>query len=168
MKTRRKKINYVNNNDLYSDLVIYYKSKKAGDDPQISRYVGQCILQIANRLAMRPNFINYTYREEMVSDGIERCVSACRTFNPNKSKNPFGFFTQIIWNAFIKRIGDEKKQHAIKHKNHLRNHLFDSSVEVNDVTDNVIEAYEKTLQNRKDALTNQPKSVTMKRKSKKK
>jgi hypothetical protein len=161
-----KKNNYVNNNDLYKELRKYYVAKKKGDSPIISNYIGHCILQISNRLAMRPNFINYTYREEMVSDGIERCVSAVRTFNPYKSRNPFGFFTMIIWNAFIKRIGDEKKQHAIKHKNHLRMHLFDASVEVNEVTDNVIESYDQTLLNRKNALTNQTKTSIIKRKKK--
>lgn len=157
----KRKTNYVNNHDLYRELKKYYLSKKKGESPAISNYVGTCILQISNRLAMRPNFINYTYREEMISDGIERCVSACKSFNPYKSRNPFGFFTQIIWNAFIKRIGDEKKQHAIKHKNHLRMHLFDASVEVNEVTDNVISSYDLIL-------TNRAKPNTMKAKKKEK
>jgi len=158
-----RKVHYVNNNDLYADLKAYYLAKKKGEDPPISNYVGQCILQISTRLATRPNFSSYTYREEMQADGIERCINAVKTFNPYKSKNPFGFFTQVIWNAFIKRIGDEKKQHAIKHKNHLRNHLFDSSIEVNEVTDGVIDAYEKTLANRKNNLTKGSVTVIMKK-----
>jgi len=79
---------------------------EAADEPkpQISKYLGSCILKIANHLSYRPNFINYTYREEMISDGIENCLQYIDKFDPEKSKNPFAYFTQIIYFAFIRRI----------------------------------------------------------------
>ena len=60
--------------------------------------------------------MNYTFREDMVSDGIENCLQYIHNFNPNKSNNPFAYFTQIIYYAFIRRIQREKKQTHVKHK----------------------------------------------------
>ena len=80
--------------------------EEAADEPvpQISNYLGECILKIANHLSYRPNFINYTYREEMISDGIENCLQYIDRFSPEKSKNPFAYFTQIIHYAFLRII----------------------------------------------------------------
>ena len=92
-------------------------AEETGDEPpRISNYIGECFLKIANGLSYRPNFINYTYRQEMISDGIENCLQYIHNFNPDKSKNPFAYFTQIIYYAFIRRIQKEKKQTHVKHK----------------------------------------------------
>ena len=85
--------------------------------PQLSNYIGQSILLICNNLAKKPNFSGYTYKQEMISDGIIDCIAAADNFNPEKTNNPFAYFTQIAWNAFIRRIHKEKKQTYIKHKN---------------------------------------------------
>jgi len=84
--------------------------------PIVSDYMGECFYKIATHLSFRPNFINYTYREEMVGDGIENCIRYAKNFNPEKSKNPFAYFTQIIYYAFLRRIANEKKQTTIKEK----------------------------------------------------
>ena len=84
--------------------------------PIVSDYMGECFYKIATHLSYRPNFINYTYREEMVGDGIENCIRYAKNFNPEKSKNPFAYFTQIIYYAFLRRIANEKKQTTIKEK----------------------------------------------------
>ena len=84
--------------------------------PQVTNYIGECFLKIANHLSYRPNFINYTYRDEMISDGIENCLQYIDNFDPEKSKNPFAYFTQIIYFAFVRRITKEKKQSKIKDK----------------------------------------------------
>ena len=89
---------------------------KGESNPPITNYIGECFLKIANHLSYRPNFINYTYREEMISDGIENCLQYIDKFDPAKSKNPFAYFTQIIYYAFIRRITKEKKQQSIKEK----------------------------------------------------
>ena len=86
------------------------------DPPPISNYIGECFLKIATHLSYRPNFINYTYREEMISDGIENCLQYVHNFNPEKSDNPFAYFTQIIYYAFLRRIQKEKKQAHVKNK----------------------------------------------------
>ena len=82
--------------------------------PKVSDYMGECFYKIATHLSYRPNFINYTYREEMVGDGIENCIRYAKNFNPEKSKNPFAYFTQIIYYAFLRRIAKEKKQTTIR------------------------------------------------------
>lgn len=112
---------YVNNPDFLQALKDYKalvkEAEEAGEEkPQVSNYIGECILKIANHLSYKPNFINYTYRDEMISDGIENCLMYIDNFNPDKSSNPFAYFTQIIYYAFIRRIQREKKQTFIKGK----------------------------------------------------
>ena len=90
---------------------------QTGDEPpQVTNYIGECFLKIANGLSHKPNFMNYTFREDMVSDGIENCLQYIHKFNPSKSNNPFAYFTQIIYYAFIRRIQKEKKQQQVKQK----------------------------------------------------
>jgi len=133
----RKKVHYVNNKDLYAAMVDYKdRMNKAAAEgkilPQVPNYVGTCFLMICNKLATKPNFANYSYREEMIADGIENCVAAAHSFDPAKSNNPFAYFTQIAWNAFIRRIQKEKKQSYVKHKNFEHMNIFgDLAEEVN-------------------------------------
>ena len=102
------------------------EAEESGDDkPRIPEYIGECLLKISTRLSTKPNFINYTYRDEMISDGIENCVNYIGNFNPEKSTNPFAYFTQIIYYAFLRRIQREKKQLYIKHKSLERSLVFD-------------------------------------------
>ena len=112
---------YINNKDFLQALIDYQKeikeAKKAGKSkPYVSDYIAMCFLQIAQRLSYRPNFINYTYKDDMISDGLENCLAYMHNFNPSKSKNPFAYFTQIIYYAFLRRIQKEKKQQYIKYK----------------------------------------------------
>ena len=117
----RKKQHYVDNEKFLVVMRDYreeYLQAKDNDvePPLIPDYAGECFLKIAERLSHRPNFINYAFREEMVSDGIENCVMYASNFNPEKSSNPFAYFTQIIYYAFLRRIEKEKKQLYIKYK----------------------------------------------------
>ena len=84
--------------------------------PPVTNYIGECFMKIAQRLSFRPNFINYAFKDDMISDGIENCLQYASNFNPEKSSNPFAYFTQIIYYAFIRRIQKEKKQTHIKNK----------------------------------------------------
>jgi DNA-directed RNA polymerase specialized sigma24 family protein len=113
--------NYVNNADLLAALLEYQKdcreAEDAGDErPRVPDYIGTCIFQIATRLATKPNFSGYSYKEDMISDGIENCLLYINNFNSEKSQNPFAYFTQIIWYAFLRRIQKEKKQMYIRFK----------------------------------------------------
>ena len=112
---------YVDNKKFLEAMVIYReKVNKAKENnrkkPDVTNYIGECFLKIANHLSYRPNFINYTYRDDMISDGIENCLQYMNNFNPDKSTNPFAYFTQIIYYAFIRRIQKEKKQQQVKQK----------------------------------------------------
>jgi len=112
---------YINNQDFLKALVDY-KTKCAEAEatnkprPNIPNYIGECWMKIAEGLSHKPNFINYTYRDEMVSDGIENCLMYFENFDPTKSSNPFAYFTQIIYFAFLRRIQKEKKQLYVKYK----------------------------------------------------
>tara|TARA_B100000902_G_scaffold373301_1_gene401108 strand:+ start:90 stop:605 length:516 start_codon:yes stop_codon:yes gene_type:complete len=132
---RKKTEHYVNNKELLEAMTVYrakvFKAKekyikKNGEDPPksgywegkplIPNYLGSCFLKIATHLSYKPNFVNYMFREDMISDGIENCVQYIHNFDPEKSKNPFAYFTQIIHYAFLRRIQKEKKQLDIKTK----------------------------------------------------
>ena len=112
---------YVNNKEFLNALENYFaqvEKAKLNDQPkpQIPRYIGECFLKIANHLSYKPNFVNYMFKDDMVCDGIENCVQYINNFNPEKSKNPFAYFTQIIHYAFLRRIQKEKKQLEIRQK----------------------------------------------------
>ena len=120
-RTKAKPEHYVNNKEFLAAMVEYRKSvnrakRKKQAKPPVTDYIGSCFLKIANHLSYRPNFINYTYRDDMISDGIENCLQYLDNFNPDKSNNPFAYFTQIIYYAFVRRILKEKKQTIIKQK----------------------------------------------------
>ena len=121
LKSKVSKIHYVDNS-LFLEVMIEYKReydhaiKNNKDLPPSSEYLGSVFLKIAQRLSFRPNFINYAFKNDMISDGIENCLHYIHNFNPEKSSNPFAYFTQIIYYAFIRRIQKEKKQLYIKYK----------------------------------------------------
>jgi len=120
-KVKKQKEHYVNNKEFLEAMKAYKKSvnkaiRAKEEKPPVTDYIGSCFLKIANHLSYRPNFINYTFRDDMVSDGIENCLQYLDNFNPAKSSNPFAYFTQIIYYAFVRRIQKEKKQTTIKHR----------------------------------------------------
>ena len=119
--SEKKPKHYINNADFLAALVEYRKlcdeAKSNGkEDPRIPNYIGECFLKIAEHLSRKPNFISYSFRDEMISDGIENCLMYFRNFDPTKSSNPFAYFTQIIYFAFLRRIMKEKKQLYVKYK----------------------------------------------------
>ena len=118
---KKKSEHYVNNKQLLEALIVYREKvahAKENDlpKPRITNYLGECFLKIATHLSYKPNFVNYMFREDMIGDGIENCVQYIHNFDPAKSNNPFAYFTQIIYYAFLRRIQKEKKQLEIKTK----------------------------------------------------
>jgi len=112
---------YVDNKKFLEALIDYkVKVDQAKSEnkeiPQVPNYIGDCFIKIATHLSYKSNFINYTFRDDMISDGIENCLTAAAKFDPSKSSNPFAYYTQIIYFAFIRRIQKEKKQQATKYK----------------------------------------------------
>ena len=112
---------YINNADFLKALIEYQEAcsqakKNDEEDPAIPNYVGECFLKIAEHLSRKPNFISYSFRDEMIADGIENCLMYFRNFDPAKSSNPFAYFTQIIYYAFLRRIMKEKRQLYVKYK----------------------------------------------------
>ena len=121
MISKKKPEHYVNNKEFLLAMTEYKRLVNEADKnnqpkPPVTNYIGECFLKIANHLSYRPNFINYTFRDDMISDGIENCLQYLDNFNPEKSNNPFAYFTQIIYYAFIRRIQKEKKQQDVKAK----------------------------------------------------
>jgi len=113
--------NYINNKEFYALLQDFKaKCEEAEKEnkpaPRVPEDIGKCFMMIATKLATKANFAGYTYKDEMICDALENCVVAVHSFNPEKSKNPFAYFTQIIWYAFLRRIEKEKKQTYVKYK----------------------------------------------------
>ncbi len=121
MTKRKRSDHYVNNKDFLAALIKYREDVEIASlqdkpKPVIPRYIGECFLKIANHLSFKPNFVNYMFKDDMICDGIENCVQYIHNFNPKKSENPFAYFTQIIYYAFLRRIQREKRQLEIKNK----------------------------------------------------
>lgn len=133
MTTKQK--HYVNNEQFLSEMVKFKNAvtlSKGNDSerPRVPEYIGDCLFKIATHLARKPNFANYTFKEDMVSDGVENCLLYIDNFDPEKSKNPFAYFTQIIYYAFLRRIQKEKKHLYIKYKS-MENEVINSLIENN-------------------------------------
>ena len=164
------KPHYVDNKKFLLAMVDYrLKCQNAEDKkrkrPVVTNYIGECFLKIANHLSYRPNFINYTYRDDMISDGIENCLQYMSNFNPEKSNNPFAYFTQIIYYAFIRRIQKEKKQQDVKAKliaNSGTEMMMDSLV--GDDAQYKNQMLEFLQKNVKESVPTEPKKVKKKKK----
>ena len=121
MAKRKQTEYYVNNKEFLAAITdfrerVHLAKEKDKPRPRVPEYVGECFLKIATHLSYKPNFVNYMFREDMTCDGIENCLQYIDNFNPEKSQNPFAYFTQIIYYAFLRRIQKEKKQLEIKSK----------------------------------------------------
>lgn len=162
--------NYVNNGQLYEVMVDFIGKRREAiaadvEVPRIPNYVGECISLIANRLATKPNFSGYSFIDEMISDGIENCIMYIHNFNPDKSKNPFGYITLIIHHAFLRRIEKESKHSYVRHKlmmqgSHIRAMEYggtydDAELDAltgmdNDISNNIISTFEDRLLKKKE------------------
>ena len=121
MTKRKRSVHYVNNKEFLTALVEYRTAVRLAKErdlpkPIIPNYIGDCFLKIATHLSFKPNFVNYMFKDDMISDGIENCVQYILNFDPEKSSNPFAYFTQVIHYAFLRRIQKEKRQLEIKGK----------------------------------------------------
>ena len=150
--------NYVNNRDFYEAIKTYQTKLLENPNAKVPDYIGICIQQIATKFSTKPNFVGYSYRDEMIADAIENCMYALPKFNPERTINPFAYFTQVVKNAFIRRILLEKKEQYIKYKN-LQNAQFAGTMDymeygdsgsliyskTNEIADTIIGDFEKKL-----------------------
>lgn len=121
MVKKKQGAHYINNKEFLEAITEYRERRLAAEEageekPRVTNYLGECMVKIANHLAYKSNFVNYTFRDEMILDGIENCITYIDNFDPEKSKNPFAYFTQITYYAFLRRIQKEKKQLDTKYK----------------------------------------------------
>ena len=174
MKTSK---HYINNADFLKALADYKencKIAKAENKPKpiIPNYIGECFMKIAEGLSHKPNFINYPHRDEMIGDGIENCLMYFENFDPAKSSNPFAYFTQIIYYAFLRRIQKEKKQLYVKYKSteqfgildeHEMYESEDGTTRQFEMYDNIsefIQTYEDSRKKKKDG-NKKPKGIEL-------
>jgi hypothetical protein len=136
-------------------------------DPRLPDYIGLCFMELADGIGRRPNFSKYSYLDEMKADGIENCIIAANNFDPDRSEqNPFGYFSKIIWWAFLRRIDKEKKQTYVKYKA-MQNLIVEGGIQVGDgeavsdtVMDHIISDFEgKKTKKEKVAKSKKPRGV---------
>jgi len=185
MSDKKIKTHYIDNSKFFAEMCDWKKlvieSENSGEGrPPITEYIGECFLKIAEHLSHKPNFINYAYREEMVGDGIENCLMYAHNFDPEKSKNPFSYFTQIIYYAFLRRIEKEKKQAYVKYKSfemnltddtlrkYFKDNYFDRSSNESmqdkfNLTNNDIEKFTPKPKKKRKKKTTDKKTVTKKK-----
>lgn len=152
--------NYVDKAEMYVAMKAYIEACNAvreeaeavGEEPvypQIPNYLGECFLLMAKGLASAPNFSGYPFKEEMIMDGVECCVRYIKSFDPEKTENPFAYFTQVIYYSFVRRINSEKTQMYIKHVNYQKLQIVEIlegqlySAELNEISNEFIRDYEK-------------------------
>jgi len=171
---------YVDNKEFLRQMIEFKEStaiarENGESDPRIPDSIGEIFVKIASHLSFKSNFINYAFREDMIADGVENCIQYVHNFDPAKSKNPFAYFTQIIYYAFLRRIQKEKKQLYVRYKT-LENSQLDtmseddratvSSIGIAKLYDNMnefIENYEESMQKKKEIKSKQRKSTKKKK-----
>lgn len=161
--------NYINNKEFLEQIIKYKnicqeRSDKGLTPPKIPEEIGESILSIATNLAKRPNFSSYTFKDEMISDGVENCLRYLNNFDPEKSSNPFSYFTQIIHFAFVRRITSESKHSYIKiksfefhelynnHSSENKNHINLIKTILNDNTQHIVEKFESKIKKNKEKV----------------
>jgi hypothetical protein len=120
-KTKSKPLHYINGREFFEEMKIYHASylesvRLGQEKPPATPAIANAILQINNRLSNLWNFSGYTYKSEMISDGILKCLDKVHRFDPNVSENAFAFFTQISFQSFVGRIKIEQHQSSVKAK----------------------------------------------------
>lgn len=165
------KPHYVSNADFLAAIKVHKQNvldaeASGNPKPRIPEYIGECLFKIATHLSYKSNFINYTYREDMILDGVENCLQYFDNFDPNKSSNPFAYFTQIIYYAFIRKITKEKKQSIIKNKMIMEMPFELFELQEQDEGGDYSNSMMDYLRNNNDADYNMPKKKVTKKKTK--
>ena len=179
---KKKPDHYVDNKEFLQHMIEFKEATTAArdngeSDPRIPDAIGEIFVKIASHLSFKSNFINYAFREDMIADGVENCIQYVHNFDPAKSKNPFAYFTQIIYYAFLRRIQKEKKQLYVRYKS-LENSQLDnmteddqavvSSIGITKLYDNMsefIESYEESMEKKKQIKSKQRKTTKKKKES---
>lgn len=154
---------YVNNDELYEHMVKYCEERdraiaEGKEKPPVDNFIGECIMKIATHLSFRPNFINYSYRQEMINDAIDNCLTYIDSFDPKKSRSAFSYLTQICWCAFIRRLKIEKKQNLIRGKYMMMSNLTDAMQldddedAINVINNSTIHTYMEMAQEEEDKI----------------
>jgi len=168
-KKKKSSSHYISNEDFLKEMIIWKNSVLEAlqtDEPipPVTPYIAECFLEIALNLAKKPNFVNYPFKEDMIGDAVENCLLYCSNFDPQKSQNPFSYFTQITYYAFLRRIQKEKKQKEIKYK-YLKS--LDTRGDLSQylkqlgISEDEAEVYEKVIEETEDTKTTNKKKKNL-------
>ena len=156
---KRRKVNYVNNRDFYNAIVEYRNKCKVAEAegkqiPVMSRYIGECISEIAKRYSTKPMFSGYVFRDEMIEEAVLNCILYFHNFNPDKGDNPFAYFTQVIKNSYWRTIRNEKKKLYTKFKMMIETNISNSSSAVQEHDQQIYNDYIKQSEGSRKYMEN--------------
>ena len=109
---------YIDNSVFLTEITAYRNTiqdaiKNNTEKPQVPEYIGECFIKIANQLAFKSNFINYSFRDDMILDAIENCLTYIDNFDPDKSNNPFASGLASSMNITVNAIDGEGAARAV-------------------------------------------------------
>ena len=99
---------YLTNSRLLPAVISAKEVGKLSDD------LAKMLMMLTRKYAQRPCFSGYTYKEDMISEALANLCQNALKFNPEKSKNPFAFYTSCINNSFLQFLNVEKKHRRIR------------------------------------------------------
>ena len=106
---------YVTNAQLIEAIAEDKLNKDAANpNGKLSSKLAKYLWMIAERYSYSPSFANYSFREDMVSIAVVNLCANWYKFNPEKSDNPFAFYTTAAYRSFLQYLADEKKHREIR------------------------------------------------------
>jgi DNA-directed RNA polymerase specialized sigma24 family protein len=141
MEKKKKPKNYINNADMMREIELSHAQGRMTEE------LGKMVMELCRRYSTHQQYANiYSHEEDMRAFGLLTVAKVWRSFNPQKSNNPFAYFTQILRHAFYQYGNTEKKQQDTKialKKDLGLNPAFMQLLEMERVsTDNFIEGFE--------------------------
>jgi len=118
---------YVDNKKLSKELgkwakIVREDIKAERKRTPMTDYLGECVFLICNNMGFMPQFINYTYKDEMIGDAIENCIKYSKNYDGDKYNNAFGYISKIAYQAFVRRINISNKRYR-DHLNYIRSNV---------------------------------------------
>jgi hypothetical protein len=106
----KKKNHYIDNEEMLQELISFKENGTLSENLHLMFY------EMAKKIGTKPRFSGYTWIEDMVSDAYLKCCNVAHKFDPDKTQNPFGYFSTVIIHYFWDALQGEDKQKKVKER----------------------------------------------------
>jgi DNA-directed RNA polymerase specialized sigma subunit len=107
-KPPKKKTNYLTNKDLLPEVI---KCKEKGE---MSDRLAEMLQLLTAKYGRSAQFGGYTFNDDMQAYAMMMLCKTWSGFNPERSSNPFAYYTQSIKNSFKQFLNREKVQRVVR------------------------------------------------------